>query len=294
MANPFTLKIFVVNGDPDGLRLVERSNWTGKAVMFPRAIFTEVRSRDEFNQTGVYLLLGPRDSGEGEMLYIGEGDPVRPRLESHYANKDFWTRAVFFVAPGHLNKADIEFLESRLVNLAKAAKRMPLDNSNTPTEPTLSESDYAEMEVFLQNILGILPALGIHAFEKSRVITPEEENTILTCSGRGSDATGYDTPQGFVVQAGSLAAGDEVPSFIERFASTYEFRMDLKENAVLVPEGNQLRFTQDYTFSSPSRASAIVMGRSSNGRTDWRDANGRTLAEIQESQAENTGDEDQL
>ena len=95
---PFSLRIFVADGDPDGLRLVERSNWIGKALMFPRALYTKVRSREEFKQTGVYLLLGPRTDGEGEMLYIGEGDPVGPRLESHYAKKDFWTQAVFFVA----------------------------------------------------------------------------------------------------------------------------------------------------------------------------------------------------
>lgn len=294
MANPFTLKIFVVNGDPDGLRLVERSNWTGKAVMFPRAVFTDVRCRDEFHQTGVYLLLGPRDSGEGEMLYIGEGDPVRPRLESHYANKDFWTRAVFFVAPGHLNKADIEFLEARLVHLARTAKRVPLENGNSPSEPTLSEADCAEMEVFLQNILGILPVLGIHAFEQSPLIPPRSQKTILTCTKRNTNATGYDTPQGFVVQTGSLAASDEVPSFKERFASTCELRADLVKSGVLVPEGKKLRFTQDYTFSSPSQASAVVMGRSSNGRTDWKDASGRTLKSIQESQADNAtiSDED--
>ena len=238
-------------------------------------------------------MLGPRDSGEGEMLYIGEGDPVRPRLESHYANKDFWTRAVFFVAPGHLNKADIEFLESRLVNLAKAAKRMPLDNANSPAEPTLSEADCAEMEVFLQNILDILPVLGIHAFEQSKVPGGTSKRITLHCTGRGSDATGYDTPQGFVVQAGSLAAGDEVPSFIERFPSDCEMRNDLKENEVLVPKGDALKFTQDYTFSSPSRASAIVMGRSSSGRTDWKDASGRTLKEIQESQTETLTGEDE-
>ena len=33
---PFSLRIFVADGDPDGLRLVERSNWIGKAVVFPR------------------------------------------------------------------------------------------------------------------------------------------------------------------------------------------------------------------------------------------------------------------
>ena len=66
---PFSLRIFVADGDPDGLRLVERSNWIGKALMFPRALYTKVRGRDEFKQTGVYLLLGPRTDGEGEMLY---------------------------------------------------------------------------------------------------------------------------------------------------------------------------------------------------------------------------------
>jgi uncharacterized protein DUF4357 len=46
-----------------------------------------------------------------------------------------------------------------------------------------------------------------------------------------------------------------------------------------------LRFSQDYTFGSPSTASAIVLGRSSNGRTDWKDASGRTLKQLQEAQA---------
>lgn len=42
---PFSLRIFVVDGDPDGLRLVERSNWVGKAIIFPRAVYTQVRNR---------------------------------------------------------------------------------------------------------------------------------------------------------------------------------------------------------------------------------------------------------
>lgn len=91
---PFSLRIFVADGDPDGLRVVERSNWVGKAIVFPRALLPKIKQRAELDQTGVYLLLGPRENGEGEMLYIGEGDPVRPRLESHYAQKDFWNRAV--------------------------------------------------------------------------------------------------------------------------------------------------------------------------------------------------------
>ena len=95
-SHPFSIRIFVVNGDPDGLRIIERSNWNGRAMVFPRPLLQEVKKREEFGRTGVYLLLGPREDGEGELLYIGEGDPVRPRLENHFSKKDFWNRGVFF------------------------------------------------------------------------------------------------------------------------------------------------------------------------------------------------------
>ena len=45
------------------------------------------------------------------------------------------------------------------------------------------------------------------------------------------------------------------------------------------------RFTQDYSFSSPSMAAAVVLGRSANGRIEWKDAQGRTLKELQEAEA---------
>ena len=76
MSTPFSLRIFVADGDPDGLRVVERSNWIGKALIFPRALLPKVKQRDELGQTAVVLLLGPRDDGEGEKLCIGEGDPT--------------------------------------------------------------------------------------------------------------------------------------------------------------------------------------------------------------------------
>jgi hypothetical protein len=208
-------------------------------------------------------------------------------LEDAYAKKDFWTRAVFFVAgPGQLNKAHVQYLEARLVNRARAAKRIHLENANVPTEPTLSEADRADMVVFLDNILGMLPVLGIHAFEQSPPLKASKGGTpLLVCHGRGVEAHGRDTPQGFVVQSGSFAAKDEAPSLKEYFPNVNKLRSDLLESGVLAPEGGKFRFTQDYTFSSPSLASAVVMGRSSSGRTDWRDENGKTLKELQEAQA---------
>ena len=285
MSTPFSLRIFVADGDPDGLRVVERSNWIGKALAFPRALLPRVKVRDELGQTGVYLLLGPREYGEGEMLYIGEGDPIRPRLESHYAQKDFWSRAVCFVAaPGQLNKAHAQFLEANLVRLAQAAKRLPLDNGNTPTEPTLSEADRADMQVFLHNMLGMLPVLGVHAFEQAAPAAVAAA-PMLTCRGKGVQATGYEASQGFVVKAGSLAVGESVPSMQQHVRGMYELRQELIGNGVLAADAGGYRFAQDYVFSSPSTAAAVVLGRSANGRIERKDARGRTLKELQAQEA---------
>jgi hypothetical protein len=287
---PFSLRIFVVDGDPDGLRLVERSNWVGKAAIFPRLLLPTIKQRTEFQQTGVYLLVGPKPDGDGEMLYIGEGDPIKPRLESHFASKDFWTRAVCFVAaPGQLNKAHVQYLEAALIALAKEAKRMPLDNANTPTEPSLSEADRADMKVFLTNMLGMLPVLGIHAFEKAAPITTVAANALLYCKGKGVTATGYESSQGFVVKAGSQAAATTTPSMQQHLPGTCELRQELIANGVLASVGSNpgdaIQFTQDFVFSSPSTAADVVLGRSANGRTEWKDADGVTLRERQEKAA---------
>ena len=287
MQTPFSLRIFVADGDPDGLRIVDKSNWIGKALVFPRALLPQVKARPELAQTGVYLLLGPRPDGEGDMLYVGEGDPIRPRLESHYAQKDFWTRAIGFTTTtgGQLNKAHVQFLESRLIALARAAKRMPLDNANQPAEPSLSEADRADMEVFLGHMLGMLPVLGVHAFEQAPKAPAAKSGPVLTCKGKGVQATGYEASQGFVVRAGSQAVADTVPSMALHVRGMFDLRQELIGNGVLGLQGGLYQFTQDYSFSSPSTAAAAVLGRSANGRIEWKAADGRTLKELQEAEA---------
>ena len=94
IARPFSIKIFLPAGDPDGLRLIERSLWTGVGVVFNRSDYKTVASRPEFLRTGVYVLIGPSEDSSLPTIYVGEGDPVKPRLDSHHSNKDFWTWAI--------------------------------------------------------------------------------------------------------------------------------------------------------------------------------------------------------
>jgi hypothetical protein len=280
-ASGFSVRIFIPSGNPEGLRLIEKSNWTGLGLVFPRVLFVEVRQRDELKRTGVYVLWGPGEAGQLLRVYVGEGDSVLSRLDQHTKQKDFWTHAVVFISKDqNLNKAHVKYLEARLVQLAAEAKRAELDNGNVPQLPALSEADAADAEGFLDNILLCLPIVGLNVFEKAKVVGPKSRDLIL--KAKGIEARGQEATEGFVVRAGSQAVKQEVPS-IHSFLS--ELRRSLVAQGVLEDAGMVYRLTQDYTFNSPSTAAGVLLGRSANGRVEWKDAQGRTLKEIQESEA---------
>jgi hypothetical protein len=275
------VRIFVPSGEPEALRIVEKSNWTGQGLVFPRSLFGEARQRQELRRTGVYVLWGPGDDGELSRVYVGEGDTVLPRLDLHAKNKDFWTHAVVFTSKDqNLNKAHGQYLEARLVALANEAKRCEMDNGNVPQLPALSEADEADAEGFLADLLLCLPVVGVTFFEKPRAGTTKAHELVL--KAKGVEARGVDGAEGFVVRAGSQAVKAEVPSIHAYLAA---LRRALLQKAVLVDADAVYRMTQDYTFNSPSTAAGVLLGRSANGRAEWKDAKGRSLKEIQDAAA---------
>jgi len=284
----FSVNVFLPAGDPEGLKVVEKSTWTGRGLVIPRAIFGESRCGPELDRTGVYFLVGPGEASSLPSLYVGEGDPVKPRLESHAKQKDFWTHAVVFTSKdSNLNRAHVQRLESRLVELANRANRSILQNGNCPAPPSLSEAEEAFAEGFLDDLLLCLPIIGYSLFEDS-VAAAESVGpagtVVLHLKAKGVAATGVDTPAGFVVYKGSHAVGGDkiTPSMLEYVPYMKDRRDDLIRQGVLVAERDGYVFTQDYVFGSPSTAASVVMGRNANGRIDWKTANGQSLKEIQE------------
>lgn len=186
----FSVRLFLPGGDPAGLKVIEKSNWTGSGLVIPRSLFAEAKTRPELDRAGVYLLVGESERGPLPRVYVGEGDPVRPRLEQHGRAKDFWTHAVVFTSKdGNLNKAHVQRLEARLVELAAGAKRCVLDNGNVPQPPSLSEADTAEVEGFLDDIRLCLPTLGYPYFEPAPFAAPRAE--LLHLKARGVEAKGW-------------------------------------------------------------------------------------------------------
>jgi len=104
MADPFTIRIFVPEGDPEGIRIIDRLSSTGIFFSFPRSKWEEVKRRPEFGQAGIYILSGYADpKDELPTVYVGQADVVKSRIDQHEKNKDFWDKAVVFVSANKMN-----------------------------------------------------------------------------------------------------------------------------------------------------------------------------------------------
>ncbi len=95
----------------------------------------------------------------------------------------------------NLNKAHVQYLESRLVELATKAKRCVLDNGNVPTLPSLAEAEAADAEGFLAEIQLCLPLLGLSVFTPAAASSTRKPMEINT---KGIVAKGLPTSEGFV------------------------------------------------------------------------------------------------
>lgn len=274
-----TIKIFLIDGEPNGRMSCELSNWSGKAYKIPRIKIKECTDRDDLTSTGVYLLFGKDDAGK-DQVYIGEAESILKRLNQQLTQKDFWNEAIIFISKDeNLNKAHIKYLENRLHVIAKSANRYTVDNSTIPTQSSISESDRAEMEEFIEYIKMLVNTLGHKVFEEKREFKPKQkQESFFIKAARGADGQGEPTSDGFVVFKNSKAASTIVNSMTPNFIT---YRQKLIAEGVLVDKGEYFEFSDDYIFSSPSTAAVMVMGRNANGLTEWKNKEGKTLKEFE-------------
>lgn len=276
-----TIKIFLVDGEPNGLKTAELSNWVGQAIVIPRNKLKDVKQRHDCNKPAVYFLIGKEN--EEALLstaYIGEAENLWSRLTTHDNSKDFWRTAIAFISKdNNLTKAHVKYLESRCIEIALQVKRFDLENGTKASLPSLPEADVAEMEEFLGNLKLLLTAAGYPILQE---ITSKEQTNLsdplFTCKGKKALATGRMTNEGFVVYQGSTATTHFSNVVAERNKKSIE---KLISNGYLEKEDENLYiFIKGYVFNSPSAASDIVLGNSTSGWKKWKTGNGKTLEEI--------------
>ena len=247
--------------------------------------------RAEAKQTGVYILIGTSETGD--LAYIGESEDMAQRLRQHALSKDWWDQAVLITTAGDaLHKAHVKYLESRLVELAKAAAQMPLENGNVPPRSSLNEAAIANMESFLDTLQMVLPAIRVDVFQsglRTPVALPDDKSAdatpifLLSMPKRGVEAKARMLGGKFVMLAGSQIRSEWVAMgrTHESYANLYE---SLTDSGVIKQDADSAYISSDYAFSSPSAAASVATGRTANGRTEWKLSDGRTYADWEADQ----------
>ncbi len=272
-----TIELFLVNGSAEGIITAELSNWNGKSIKIPRTDILQCE-REDIKGTGIYFLFGQEEDGTNS-VYIGEAECIIDRLKQHLRDYQsgkegyYWTTAVTFVGRD-LNKALIRYLEHKIVNLARECGKYCILTKNTYSKTVLKESEISSMEEFIENIKILISTLGYDVLSS----TPQATSTTnyLFCKGAGADAKGFLSSNGLTVLKGSKVSDNTVPSLETKGKTYYLLRKRLENDGIIE---NHI-FNRDYEFKAPSAASAVVLGRTSNGNNDWKDSSGKKLKDL--------------
>ena len=279
MSEPLSIKIFLAKGSSSSLRTAEISNWSGKAIACSRKELDELSKREEASRPGIYFLIGTDVEFNEPSVYVGEAEEVGKRLKQHLS-KEFWSQVVAFVSKDeNLTKAHIKYLEGKLIEIGNNAGKGIIQN-NQGSGARLPESDQAEMDIFLDHILKLLPVMGTTLFQMPHV----SEKTVdgrLICKIKGLTAYGNRTDNGFIVYKGSQAVKENRPAVESRKGGHYKRRERLINKSILEAQENCYVFAKDYEFTSPSLAAATVCGGAENGLTKWKTKSGKKLKEIE-------------
>lgn len=255
--------------------MCELANWNGKLYRISREELNEFFSRKDASHTGIYFLFG-LNAKEEETLYIGEAEDIKKRIKQHLNDKNYWNEAFIIISKDNsLNKAHVKYLENFFYERAKKINRVVLLNSDTPTKSSVSEYDESMLKEFIENVLLLVNLLGKKSFIKTNKLKRKifEKNLLYIKSAREADAQGMLINDGFVVLKGSKMAKGVTNSISK---SLEKYRNSLIKSKKVV----DYIFVDDYIFTSPSLAAAIVMGRNANGWTEWKNKDKKMLKDL--------------
>lgn len=290
-----TIQLYLVDGTPNGLIIASIHGWTGSVLVAKQSTFGQLLARHEIKRTGVYILYGPDPDNQLSMrAYIGEADSVGDRIDRSAEERGFWETVVVITASDEaLTKGHVRYLEARLIEIAKDAARVTLDNGQAPQSDRryLPEADRANMEAFLANLKVILPVVGLDLLKQRAKPTTQSEGPKAYSAEfeirhrSGVRATAVEQDGDFFVLPGSQALKDAGYTGAHSYS---ELKRELIAKNILkeIVGSNRYEFVTPWAFKSPSAAAAVVLDRSSNGRLEWKVVGSKlTYHEWQEQKA---------
>jgi hypothetical protein len=299
-----TVKIFLVDGEPEGIRSAAMDVSTTFAIAFKRDqlnLGVKTEFANEIGKSGVYLIIGADPSNsDKKMVYVGEADDVRKRLNIHKGiikgsaaqeaeepGLAFWEDTVVFVSTNDsLTKSHIRYAEAVLI--ASIDGKSPWSNCNKKKPPyagKLPKEDAVSMNKVVDEIKILAGSLGFDLFKAHKLPAPEAENGTTSAAqsenpefifaGNGFNAKAVflsGSTGEWVVRAKSLAKLEHASATPK---GAVKLRVELEANGVLKKTSDGLEFTVDRGFPSASAAACLVSGTSVAGPIAWK-RNGQT------------------
>ena len=273
MATSKKLEIIYHNGQPDGIRSIRRHLSTMTTYVIPRPLLSEAKKITGINRPGIYYLINENDENKIAQIYIGQTRNGVVRLDDHNRSKDFWNKAIMFLADSKTFSLDmISGLEEYAIMKAHESNRYKVEISVKP-KYEIDEYDLPSIEEVYEEIQFIMATQG---YKMDNAKTSMNEADIFQTSRKGIIARGVYGGDKFQVLEGSKI-NLEKPVHLEKYNRQ---RKELYEKGDIVKQGDKYILTVTLEFNTPSGASDFVLGGSTNGWAEWKNKDGKTLDEV--------------
>lgn len=157
-----TISLLLEDGTLDGVMCIEDSSWnSGELFSTPRESINELMSSDACKKFGVYLLLSE------DMVYVGQSMDLASRIKQHLTGKNWWERAIVLTTKDDsLNRSDIDYLESVLIDIANKNNRLDCDNKKKGNPQKVTRFRKVELEHYLEEAFLLMELIGVFIFRE--------------------------------------------------------------------------------------------------------------------------------
>jgi len=155
-----TINLLLEDGTLKGVISMQDSSWnSGELYSAPRESVDLLLNSEACSKFGVYLLLSE------DQVYVGQSSDLAQRIKQHVLKKDWWERVVILTKTDNsLNKAHIDYLESKLISKAANANKLDCDNKKNGNKTNVSRFDEVMLEQYLDEALFLMELIGITVF----------------------------------------------------------------------------------------------------------------------------------
>lgn len=273
MATSKKLEIIYHNGQPDGIRSIRRHLSTMTTYVIPRPLLAEAKKITGINRPGIYYLINENDENKIAQIYIGQTRNGVVRLDDHNRSKDFWNKAIMFLADSKTFSLDmISGLEEYAIMKAHESNRYKVENSVKP-KYEIDEYDLPSIEEVYDEIQFIMATQG-YKMDNARASLNEVD--VFHTTTNGIDAYGVFDGSEFVVLKDSQI---DMEKKCRLEALNKQRQIALTNGDISEQEGKHY-LIKSISFKTPSGAACFVLGGSRNGWSEWKNKDGKTLDEV--------------